>query len=103
MTSSKIEAILHVLCWIFILSEAIRIFIYNFAFSYKSLEHALFHRDSFLFGAPSPFFLAVNASFIYRYVKDRLLRKYQPQTSMDLSKKKVTIPYEDTIIQPIIQ
>ena len=62
---------------LFILPELIRIVIYKFAFSDTSFEGALFSRDSFLFGAPSPFFIAINASFIYRFTKDRFLKKNQ--------------------------
>ena len=83
---------------LFIMPELIRIGIYKFVISNKSFGGELFSRDSFLFGTPSPFFIALNASFIYRFTKDRFLKKSQIRELEGTIEKKVTVPYEDTIL-----
>ncbi len=55
---------------VFVGPEILRCFFYMFYFPETSFWDIIFGRDSFLFGAPSPFFLALNASFIYRFAKD---------------------------------
>jgi AraC-like DNA-binding protein len=81
---------------LFILPELIRMVIYRFTISDTNFAGILFSRDSFLFGAPSPFFIAINASFIYRFTKDRLLKKNQMQKLDETTQKKSTVPYEDS-------
>ena len=60
---------------LFFQPELIRIICYQFFIKPTGIEKELFSRDSFIFGAPSPFFLALNASFIYRLTKDWFLNK----------------------------
>ncbi|MEM9985850.1 MAG: helix-turn-helix domain-containing protein [Bacteroidota bacterium] len=61
-----------VLCF---LPECLRILLYLLTISDRSIEAELFHRDSFIFGAPSALFLALNASILYRFVSVSLLRR----------------------------
>src|SRR6056297_3362954 len=63
---------------------------------YIAYAFLLFSRDSFLFGTPSPFFFAINASFIYRFAKDRLLKKNQKRELNEIPSKKSAAPYEDS-------
>lgn len=79
---------------LFILPELVRIIIYQFTVTDTSFMRTLFGRDSFLFGAPSPLFIAINASFIYRFTKDRFLKKGQNESN----KGRSSVPYEDTIL-----
>jgi len=81
---------------LFILPELVRMLIYKFTISDTSFDALLFSRDSFLFGTPSPFFFAINASFIYRFTKDRLLKKNQKRELNEIPSKKSAAPYEDS-------
>jgi len=64
---------------LFILPEVIRIIYYIWMNYNANVEEALFSRDSFLFGAPSPFFLGLNISILYRFTKDWFLNKRRIQ------------------------
>jgi|GEM_PF-2250474 len=84
---------------LFFLPELIRVIFYQSLIKETSLENELYSRDSFIFGAPSPFFLALNASFIYRLTKDWFLNKRKIQSLQQVvDQRKGTIPYEDTIL-----
>lgn len=85
--------------FLFIVPELIRVLIYLSTFSQNSFESELFSRDSFLFGAPSPFFFALNSSFIYRFGKDWILnkRKLKELQSSEVEKSS-TKPYENANI-----
>jgi AraC-like DNA-binding protein len=64
-----------------------------------SFERTLFSRDSFLFGTPSPFFFALNISFIYRFAKDWLLNKNRPLVIQEGHfQHKASVPYENTVL-----
>jgi len=79
---------------LFVLPELIRCGVYLYWELQSSFEEALFSRDSFLFGAPSPFFLALNLSFLYRFVRDRFF-SIQP-ASMNVQVEEVpSKPYVD--------
>lgn len=83
---------------VFLAPELIRIIITE---NYKegiSYNQELFSRDSFLFGAPSPFFIAINSSFIYRFAKDwfRNRRKIE-ELSKTNNKRRSTKPYENAM------
>ncbi len=80
---------------LFILPELIRVVIYGWTISNLSFESELFSRDSLLFASPSPFFISINASFIYRLTKDRLLTRKQIQQRGESVQKKVSEPYKD--------
>ncbi len=83
---------------LFILPEIIRIGFYlHFGLS-TNFNSALFNRDSFLFGSPSVFFIALNASFIYRFVKDRLTNKEKLDSSELKESKTTALPYENTVL-----
>ncbi len=86
---------------LFILPEILRILAYKAWFPNISFGKELFSRDSFLFGAPSPFFLALNASFIYRFARDRFKKRDKSQTletaTQQVSKEEA-IPYENVSI-----
>ncbi len=81
---------------LFVLPELVRILIYKLAMPGLSLEAAVFSRDSFLFGTPSPFFLAVSASFIYRFARDRLLS----HRSAGVMEPPAKVPYMDATVLP---
>ena len=83
---------------LFILPELIRVILYTFAISNKSFESELFSRDSFIFASPSPLFIAINASFIYRLTRDRLLTNSQIQEWGEAIQKKIRVPYRDAIL-----
>ena len=84
---------------LFVIPELIRIGIYKFAILDTSFERALFSRDSFFFGTPSPFFFALNLSFIYSLTKGWFLNKNRIRTLQDAAtKKKTSAPYKNTIL-----
>lgn len=84
---------------LFILPELIRIAIYQFSIRDIGFERELFSRDSFLFGAPSPFFLALNFSFTYQLTKNWFLNKYRiKEIQESAGKNKNTVPYQDTVL-----
>ena len=83
---------------LFILPELIRAVIYIFTISITSFESELFSRDSFIFASPSPFFIAINASFIYRLTKDRLLTQSQIREWGEAIQKKIIEPYPDAAL-----
>ncbi len=77
--------------------EILRVIFYEMKFPERDIYAHLFHRDSFLFGAPSIFFIALNASFIYRLTKDWFSNKDKIQKlEQNQSKKKSNTPYEDS-------
>jgi AraC-like DNA-binding protein len=63
---------------LFVVPELIRIAAYQQFVQSQDFSQALFSRDSFLFGSPSPFFLALNASLIYRFIRNKLLQRPSP-------------------------
>lgn len=83
---------------LFIIPELIRIVLYMFLDETKSFEQTLFNRDSFLFGAPSILFLSLNASFLYRFVKDRLVKKDPIGEKEGEEQKKFSAPYENNVL-----
>lgn len=80
---------------LFILPELIRCLIYISTISDKTFMDELFSRDSFIFGAPSPVFMALNTSFIYRLTKDWLVNKSRPERPVAQEKVEAQ-PYENT-------
>lgn len=84
---------------LFIAPELIRIALYQYALYDISFERALFSRDSFLFGTPSPFFIALNLSFVYRFTLNRFWgrKKVQGPQEGNLADK-ATVPYEHTTL-----
>ncbi len=60
---------------LFILPEIIRCIFYTYGLGITNFYDELFSRDSFIFGSPNPFFLALNSSFIYRLTFDWLANK----------------------------
>ena len=83
---------------LFILPEVIRVVGYRLAYPGLSIERILFGRDSFLFGAPSPFFIAVISSFIYRFTRDRFLKSNALEESVGAKNDQSSAPYEDTVV-----
>lgn len=79
---------------LFILPEILRILFYSMRMDNLQFMSELFGRDSLIFGAPSPFFMALNSSFIYRLVMDRIFRN-RTEDNAD-RKSKPTTPYENT-------
>lgn len=57
---------------LFFLPEMIRLAFYTYRDGSQPVEALLFNRDSFIFGSPSAFFIALNMSFIYRLGLDWL-------------------------------
>ena len=82
---------------LFVMPELLRVIIFKITISDISFEGLLISRDSFLFGTPSPFFIAINASFIYRLTKDKFFKKNH-EDEFGEATKKITPPYEDTIL-----
>lgn len=82
---------------LFIMPELLRAIVFKFTISDASFEGLLISRDSFLFGTPSPFFVAINASFIYRLTKDKFFKKNHGE-EFSKANRKTSIPYEDTIL-----
>ena len=81
---------------LFIVPELIRIGFYQFAIRNIGFEKELFSRDSFLLGTPSPFFFALNLSFIYQLTKSWLLNKHRfKEIQTSANGEKVTTPYKD--------
>ena len=83
---------------LFFLPELIRIGIYLLQDDNQSIESLLFNRDSFIFGAPSAFFIALNASFIYRLTIDWLSNKDQIAGTNSSKTTKPAIPYENNAL-----
>lgn len=83
---------------LFILPELIRIIVYMFKTDNSSIESLIFNRDSFIFGAPSVFFLALNTSFIYRLTLDWLRNKEGNTKNQTPETNKPTIPYENNAL-----
>lgn len=84
---------------LFVGPEGIRMLVYLVQFPDRRIIDELFGRDSFLFGAPSAFFMALNVSFIYRLAKDwfRNKRRSQEQQTDSLSKP-IVRPYEQNAL-----
>lgn len=83
---------------LFVLPELIRCFCYTMFGGSLSFVDELFSRDSFLFGAPSPFFIALNTSFLYRFARDWFINKSKIEQLQSQSKKqpsKTPQPYEN--------
>lgn len=80
---------------LFIVPEMIRVGFYLLQDGDLGFEKTLFNRDSFLFGSPSAFFLALNTSFIYRLSKDWLSNKDQES---NIGQKKTAAPYENSAL-----
>lgn len=84
---------------LFVLPELIRIAVYKYAVYNTDFERALFSRDSFLFGAPSPFFLALNLSFIYSFTKAWFANKSKIRELQEAARKNIPpAPYEHTVL-----
>ncbi len=83
---------------LFVLPELVRAGIYSLTVSKTPVLEALFSRDSLLFGVPSPFFVGINASFIYTLTKDRLLRKANEPEPTDALDKQAATPYRDAAL-----
>lgn len=86
---------------LFVLPELIRCSWTTLTFGKLPFADELFSRDSFLFGAPSPFFFALNASFLYRFARDWFINKskiaeLESQTQQQTSKPPT--PYENTTL-----
>lgn len=64
---------------IFLLPELLRAGLVGWLDPQISFSGAVMSRDSFIFGAPSAFFLAMNASFGYRFTKDWLFNRPRVQ------------------------
>ncbi len=80
----------------FIIPEMIRLVIYFIMLDDVSLGQELFSRDSFLLGSPNVFFFALNLSFLYRFIRDRLVKKKLPiKTELEEEQKKTQHPYEN--------
>ncbi len=80
---------------LFLVPELIRILLYSFLVRDVSFPAELFSRDSFIFGAPSAFLIAINLSFIYRITKDRLLNRNRKMASQKYSATQSgTLPYQ---------
>lgn len=79
---------------LFIAPEIIRIFCYEAFVRSLNLEAELFSRDSFVFGTPSPFFFALNSSFVYSLTKAWFLNKEKIK-SLEKAAEKKPVPYED--------
>lgn len=80
---------------LFIVPELSRIVLYHFVVDGIQLSTELFSRDSFIFGAPSAFFMAVNLSFLYRLTRDWFIHKNRIKDLQYASNKtKGNIPYE---------
>ncbi|MEN0005280.1 MAG: helix-turn-helix domain-containing protein [Bacteroidota bacterium] len=78
---------------VFLLPELIRIFAYQSFQPQLTFWQAFDSRDSFFLGTPSPFFLAINLSFIYRFTKDwfihkRTIQDYEYASRESASRKK---------------
>ncbi len=81
---------------VFVLPELLRSFIHVNSIDGVKFTDEIFSRDSFLFGAPSPFFLALNTSFIYRFIKDRFTNKSRTeQLEQTSEEKKPSQAYEN--------
>lgn len=80
---------------LFFVPELVRIMGYRLGLREWSFENELFSRDSFIFGTPSPFFFALNLSFLYRLAKDWFLNKKRIRRLQEgRSTEKGTAPYE---------
>lgn len=83
---------------LFILPEITRITVYKYALYDLGFERALFSRDSFLFGTPSPFFMALNLSFIYSFTKAWFVNKNKIRELQEAEKKVPPAPYEHAVL-----
>lgn len=82
---------------VFFLPELIRLLITGMYKESIDYSRELFSRDSFLFGAPSPFFFALNASFIYRFALGWFHNRNKiDQLNASNENQKPTKPYEKT-------
>ncbi|MEL6135290.1 MAG: helix-turn-helix domain-containing protein, partial [Bacteroidota bacterium] len=79
---------------LFIAPEVLRVAIYVWTGLGSDVESTLLSRDSFLFGSPSPFFLALNASFLYGFIRSRFFKRVKPTHSPTVAEKQATVPYE---------
>ena len=87
--------ILYSIC-LFILPELIRSGVHIYFNEGINFSDEIFSRDSFLFGAPSPFFLALNTSFIYRFTMDWFANKSKiEQLEKRNTEKKSAPAYEN--------
>lgn len=77
---------------IFILPEIIRSMAHCSFNPNSNLADEIFSRDSFLFGAPSSFFIALNTSFIYRLSKDWFANKAKIKELSSKYNSKVNAP-----------
>ena len=78
---------------LFIMPELLRVLMFKFTIADVSLDRLFISRDSFLFSSPSPFFVAINASFIYRFTKDKFFKKDLVDEFGEVTEKS-TAPYE---------
>lgn len=82
---------------VFIVPELLRVLAYIGLFPETDFMKELFSRDSFLFGAPSVFFIALNTSFVYRFTKDWFANKKKIKELEQASEQKPSAtPYENT-------
>jgi len=81
---------------LFTLPEIVRLLLYNLYIPSSSLHAAVFNRDGFIFGSPSPFFWAFYPSIIYYFVKDKIFSKVESVGTVSDARR--SIPYEDKII-----
>jgi len=85
---------------LFVLPECIRMIGYHFMFPDLNVESLLFHRDSFIFGAPGIAFMAFNASLLYGLGRLWILNQKRVSEAQDLTlEKSPAQPYEHN--QPI--
>ncbi len=80
--------------FLFIIPELFRIVLYLFLDESLTFQKSLFSRDSFIFGSPNVFFLALNLSFIYKLTRDHLIKKAKPAIIYKATKN----PYENNNI-----
>ncbi|MEM6631638.1 MAG: helix-turn-helix domain-containing protein [Bacteroidota bacterium] len=87
---------------VFLLPEIVRIIFYSLQSPGVPLTKELFSRDSFLFGAPSPFFLGLNSSFIYRFAVDwfRNKAKIKELSSVTPNKKPIAPEERKALLSP---
>lgn len=84
---------------LFVFPELIRIVVYNYIVQDAGFASALFSRDGFLFGTPSPFFLALNLSFIYSFSKAWFANKNKIRELQKAAEyNKPAAPYEHTVL-----
>ncbi len=73
---------------LFFVPELLRLIAYKMQFQDRAWSNLLLSRDSFIFGAPSPFFWSLNASLFYRFIVDRLFSKTPAENTSNSAESK---------------